>query len=773
MDIRPPHQWIEPQPVTIPPEIAKRLGENSLVAYALALRAIQTWEQAQAFLDPRHYQPTPASELPDLMKGAERVLLAMRNKERIGIWGDFDVDGQTSTTLLVDTLRELGAEVLYHIPVRAQESHGVNLPNLEKMIAQGAKVIVTCDTGITAHDAAEFARAKGVDFIITDHHTLPEILPDAFAVINPQRLPNGHPLKTLPGVGTAYKFAEALYSLAGKPEQAQRHLDLVALGTVADLAVLTGDARYLVQLGLEQLRAPVRLGIKVMLELTETNPDHLSEEHIGFILAPRLNAIGRLGDANPMVEFLTTQDRQKAATYANQLEGLNGERKVLTDQVFQGAQAQIRQDPSLLKDSILVLAHPQWPGGVVGIVASRLVELYHKPAILLTAPAGEAARGSARSIEGINITEAIAAQSSLLLGYGGHPMAAGLAIKPENLPAFRRKINETVSQQMAGKELTAEIQIDAYLDLDQVNLELVEKIDTLAPFGPGNPPLTFAVRNLSMTSAVPIGKSGEHLQVIVEDHNGQTRKIIWWQGADSPLPEGRFDLACTIRASNFRGQREIQMEWLSYRQLEEAAKTAKFNREKIEVFDFRNNADAESILYQAMQNEPVEIWQEGEAISGLPGHARARLQPAPTLAIWTIPPGRRELEDAIQQVQPKRIMIFAHHPGSDEPQAFLVRLAGLIRHAVTTYQGKINLQDLCAATGQREITLITGIRWLAAKGYIRIENQSDHLFQVAEGGVPDTALRTAIEKDLLVLLQETAAFRGYYLRASTDSLINH
>ncbi|MCK4471434.1 MAG: single-stranded-DNA-specific exonuclease RecJ, partial [Anaerolineae bacterium] len=485
-----------------------------------------------------------------------------------------------ATTLLVSTLKELGAAascttvdeaaVTYHIPVRRTESHGLNLPVLKRLIAEGVRLVLTCDTGVTEHEAIAYAQAQGVDMVITDHHDLPSTLPEARAIVNPKMLADAHPLRELPGVGCAYKLAEELYSRASRPGATAQYLDLVALGIVADVAVQIGDTRYLLQRGLEALRHTERLGLRVMMETAELDPARLSEEHIGFVLGPRLNALGRLADANVAVELLTTHDLGRARILATELEGLNARRKLLCNQVFQAAQSQIERDPSLLEHSALVLSHPSWPAGVIGIVASRLAERYHRPTILIAAPPDELGRGSARSIEGCNVTAAIAAQREMLIKFGGHPMAAGLTIDPERIPEFRRALSRTVSEMLpigAGNlhGLRPSLQIDGYLSLGDLSLDLVEDLERLAPFGPGNPPLTLVSRELSLTSHSTVGRTGEHLQLIVEDDEGTDQRVIWWQGAGWPLPQGRFDLAYVVRASDYRGQRDVQVEWVDAR----------------------------------------------------------------------------------------------------------------------------------------------------------------------------------------------------------------
>ncbi|MGZ6346171.1 MAG: single-stranded-DNA-specific exonuclease RecJ, partial [Anaerolineales bacterium] len=447
---------------------------HPLIERTLARRGITTSESAQAFLNPDAYSPSPAAALPGLVSAANRVERAIRSVEQICVWGDFDVDGQTSTTLLVETLRELGGKISYHIPVRELESHGVNIPALKEIIDHGAQLILTCDTGISAVEAAEYAQTRHVDMVITDHHDLPEIIPQAAAIVDPKLMIPDHPLATLSGVGVAYKLAEELFArFPSSGCSAGSLLDLVALGMVADVASLKRDARYLVQKGLATLRHTQRLGLQIMMEMAELDPAALNEEHIGFMLGPRLNALGRLGDANPSVELLTTKDSARARMLATQLENYNAQRQLLCNQVSQAAEAQLKANPALLEDPVLLLGHPAWPGGVVGIVASHLVDRYGKPAILFSTPENRPARGSARSVEGLNITAAIADQKDLVLSFGGHPMAAGVALDRENLPEFKRRLFKTVEEMLGEAEVKqGELQIDAWLALPEITSEL-------------------------------------------------------------------------------------------------------------------------------------------------------------------------------------------------------------------------------------------------------------------------------------------------------------
>lgn len=705
-------------------------------------------------------------------KAAARLERAISRGETIAVWGDFDVDGQTATTLLVSTLRDLDAHVTFHIPVRAVEGHGVNLPALTDLIGRGARVLLTCDTGVDAHEAIDYARQRDVDVIVTDHHDLPATLPSALAIVNPKLLAAGHPLGSLPGVGVAYKLAEALYQQAGRARAVEQYLDLAALGIVADLAVQTGDTRYLVQRGLAALRAAPRLGLLALLETAEINAAWLSEEHIGFELAPRLNALGRLADANLAVEFLTSQDVGRVRVLATMFEGLNNERKRLTDQVFQGALAQIERDPSLLEHAALVLAHADWPAGVIGIVASRLVERYDRPAVLLSAPPGQIARGSARSVEGCDISAAIAAQRDLLAGFGGHPMAAGLSIAPERIPELRRRLSRAVQAQLGALSAQPTLRIDGYLPLAELSLELVADLERLAPFGPGNPPLVLASRGVTLKSASAVGRTREHMQLVVEDEGGTVQRVIWWQGAGWPLPEGRFDLAYSVRASTYRGQRAVQVEWVAARAqplAEPAAVVAP--RPAIQIIDYRGEAQPLALLQGLRRRPEMQVWCEADARRELHGQDRYQLAPGAHLAIWTTPPGFAELQAVLQRVAPHSVYLFAVEPGFDRAELFLPRLAGLVKHALAAHAGHTSVAALAAATAQRESTVRLGLRWLAGRGHVRLVSQQDDSVQLEAGAGQAGPELPAIAAQLREMLEETAAYRRYFAQADPEGVI--
>jgi len=772
--------WVEPAQVAIPAALQAQVGGHPLVARTLVRRGIDAVERARAFLDPDAYQPAAPAEMPGMALAADRLEQAIRRGERICVWGDFDVDGQTATTLLVSALRMLGAQVSYHIPVRAKESHGVNLPVLKQILrpesGQGAELLLTCDTGIRAHAAVEYAREQGVDVIISDHHELPAELPGALAIVNPKLLSETHPLATLPGVGVAYMLAQELYRRQDRQAELEAALDLVALGIVADVALQRGDARYLLQRGLKVLQENHRLGMQALLELADLAPGWLTEEHIAFVIAPRLNALGRLGDANPVVEFFTTQDLTRARVLAQQLHGVNARRKLLTEQVFQGALAQIERDPSLLEHAALVLEHPNWHAGVIGIVASRLVERYNRPAVLISAPPQSIGRGSARSIAGVNITAAIKQQAHLLERFGGHAMAAGLAIEPHNIPAFRQALSHAVSEAFGDMPPEPALTLDGYLPLADLSLDLVADLERLAPFGAGNPPLILVSANLVVKSQAAIGRDQEHLSLVVEDEQGESRQVVWWQGAAAqdlwPLPQGRFDMAYTARSSTFGGQRQVQVEWVDARPIETPGIVVETQPVRIQVQDYRDELYPLPVLEQLRKHNEVQVWCEGQAVAKIGGRRRHELQAGQDLVIWTAPPGPRELAQALQAAGPRRVYLFAVNPGMDQMQPFLKRLAGLVKYAMQNNQGPVSLHELAAATAQRPVAVQVGLRWLQARGFVRLEPADGDRIRLSSGERQVTEDTQPVANRLEALLQESAAFRAYFKQADGETLIN-
>jgi single-stranded-DNA-specific exonuclease len=770
--------WLEPQPVVVSASLQEAVGGHPLVTETLARRGIRTADAARAFLDPDAYTPAPPTDLLDLTTAIDRLHGAIERCERIVVWGDFDADGQTATAVLLETLRTLGADVVFHIPGR-HEGHGLHVKTLEYLIAEGARLFLTCDTGVTAHTAVARANTLGAEVIITDHHVPGQQLPPALAVVNPHRLPMGaqrvttaaHPLYTLTGVGVAFQLAKAL-----EPITAEHTLDLVALGTVADVGMLIGDNRFLVQRGLEALRTTTRPGLQAIYQAANLRSEGLTEEHISFVLGPRLNALGRLADAARGVDLLTTDNHLHARTLATEVEGLNARRQWLTKQVADAALGQIERDPSLLADyQALVLSHTTWPSGIIGIVAGRLAEQFGKPTVLITTPPDQLARGSGRSVSGVDLISALsdcAASSDsapLLASFGGHPGAAGFSIEAEQIPELRSALSRAVAAQVETiPEPT--LAVDAYVELTDLTLDLVKELNRLAPFGPGNPPLTLAVRDLQVLSQATIGRTDEHRRITVEDAHDRTQTIFWWHGTGWPLPQGRFDLALTLRASDYRGQAELQIEWIGARE-REPARIEIQPAPTIKIRDCRTASNQETTLRQLVAEGNVQVWAEGEGPAGVEAHTRCNLVPSPRLVVWTLPPGPHLFQAVLAQVEPEEVILFNHDPGLDEMTAFLNRLAGMVKFALARRGGRIALEAASANLAHRISTLVAGLECLAAQGTIAILERGDKSWRLTEGVENPVPGATDLARaHLRALLDETSAYRDYIRNAPVSSM---
>ncbi len=775
LDEFPRFRWIPAVEVKIDPAVLAACGGSTFLAGILTRRGFTDPAQICGFLNPDAYEPSLPGELPGMADAVARLLHAVEHSERVLVWGDFDVDGQTSTTILVTAFQTVGLDVAYHIPLRESEGHGIHIPTLEQLL-EGINLVVTCDTGISANAAVDYIRSRGADVIITDHHELPKILPaGTIAMVNPHFLPEDHPLATLPGCGVAYKLAQALFAAAQLRRDDSDLLDLTALGLVADVAELRGDARYLLQRGLKVLQSNRRLGLAKLYELIELNPQVINEADISFQLAPRLNAVGRLADANTSVDLFTTQDQARAAFLAQDMEGLNAQRKLLTSQVLQAALQQIEQNPAWLNDPVLVLIHPDWVGGVLGIVASHLVNRFNRPVILLRVNSGGVAAGSARSIPGVNITRAIQTHAGILLSSGGHPMAAGLSLPAELVPEFRQMLAHTIRAMVTEATLEeAVLEIDGSLSVAMAaDFALhpdneIAALDQLAPFGQGNPAPVFVMERVCVQDSLLIGKTREHWLLNVADAVGAQAKVFWWQAADQSPPEGWFDLAVTARITDWRGEKQLQLEWMDALPLPDTVQ-AELPVINIQYLDYRQEHDPFTILEGLQASRNMQVWSEGVSRDQSQGDPRMELTPADDLVIWTAPPGGAEIQEVIDRVKPRRVFLFCVDPGLDSARPFTQRLFALLRGKTFCQSQPVSLEKLAAATAQKSETVVVGLKYLEAAGFLCIEKLAEGSLTYSVAEKPTATLRVREFEQMLVrMLKETAAFRDDLAHASLD-----
>ncbi len=552
------------------PKLSERISEHlrisPITAQVLINRGLDSEPEAKAFLESTLFDlPSPF-----LMKGMEsavdRLRTAIERREKIAIYGDYDVDGITSTAILYSFLTKIGADVVYYNPERLTEGYGINTGAVEKLARLGVSLIVSGDCGITAHREVEEAKGLGVDFIVTDHHRPPDTLPDAIAILNPLQPHCRYPGKEIAGVGVIFNLVIALRRVlreagffGGKEPNLGDYLDLVALGTVADCASLTNVNRIFVKEGIRRMIKPHRPGIRALKEISGLSGEITSAD-IGFRLGPRVNASGRLASARAAVELLVTSDLGRARNLAQVLNAENARRQAIEADILSEAISLIEANEELKRSPAIVLSSAQWHPGVIGIAASRLAESYHRPVVLIALGDEGMGKGSGRGIEGLDLYGALSQCRELFTEFGGHELAVGFSIREEHIDRFRAILNEAVSS--IENDYSPKIEIDCEVALSEVDEELIDELERLAPFGIGNPGPVFIVRSLSVLSWRVL--RDKHLGLVVGDGERELN-AIWFNAGGDALVKGAGEGVSMVFTPEFNfwgGERELRLKVL-------------------------------------------------------------------------------------------------------------------------------------------------------------------------------------------------------------------
>ncbi len=571
--------------------LGHELGVSPLVAGILLNRGIKDAGAAREFLygsaEPFH----DPFLMKDMAKSVDRIWQGIDNHERITVYGDYDVDGISASSLLYLFLKDCGADVNTYIPERKSEGYGLNIDALNNLYAAGTTLVVTVDCGISA--VKEIAGAPaGLDIIVTDHHTPPEVLPKAYALVNPHQKDCNYPFEHLSGVGVAFKLCQALYKKSHPAEPLwDGNTEFVALGTVADIVPLWGENRALVKQGLKRMETTANVGLKALMEKSRCPEKDISSENIGFILAPRLNAVGRLEHAQLAVELLTAQDRARADEIAEALNEENALRQKISRDIFLDAEAMLAKEEHI--GTAIVLAKEGWHAGVIGIVASRLVDKYHLPTILISID-GDVAKGSCRSIPKLDLYRAISANSDLLVQFGGHHQAAGLTIKTDNIEEFKRRFVETVAQTLKPDDYLPVLDVDMLVDKDYVlDVPLLHELKLLEPYGSSNPAPLFAFKNAAVRYAKVFGAENNHLRFSAV-YGGQPYQCLMWGGADiypCMYNGAEPDLVFMPKINVWQERESVNLQVVDFAQ-------------KLTVFDYRHERmDKQAFIKRLLQTE--------------------------------------------------------------------------------------------------------------------------------------------------------------------------
>lgn len=545
-------------------KLINETGISYLLSSALVSRGIKDSENASKFLKPDLKDLHDPFLLPDMDKAVDRIIKAVSNGEKVVLYGDYDADGVTGISILYDFLLGLGGKVDYYIPDRLEEGYGLSVEALGLLIDKGAELIVTVDCGITAIEEAAFAREKGIDMVITDHHECKGGLPDAHAIVNPCKPGCRYPFKELAGVGVVFKLINAICMKLSLGDLHLRYLDLVAVGTIADIVPLKDENRVIAKYGLDMIPSSSNTGLRALLNKSGLEGKAIGSFEVGYIIGPRINAAGRTGDATEAVKLFTTGDVAEALGIAEELEKANILRQGIEQTIYNQAIEIIESQIDIEQEKFIVAAKERWHHGVIGIVASRITERYYKPCILISID-GDMGTGSGRSVESFNIFNALKYCEDLLEKYGGHELAAGLRIRRESINEFRRQINEYANRVMVGETLIPKIRIDAYVDDGrELNLESAKELELLAPFGPGNPVPVFGFRDVGISEVRGVGSNSKHLKLKLDSEGLKLDAIGFNMGSAAGfLQEGdTLDVAARIELNCWNSTTCVQLNLL-------------------------------------------------------------------------------------------------------------------------------------------------------------------------------------------------------------------
>ncbi len=749
--------------------LVRELKIPVLVAEMLARRGFEDVHEVREFLYPSREMLLGKIALPEIEIAADRLLEARNTKEKVVIWGDFDADGQTSTALLYDAFVELGINVDWYVPNRFGEGHGLNEEGLSGLAKEGASLIVTCDCGSVDVEQVAFGKSIGLEFIITDHHILSEVRPDALALVNPQCVDADHPSNVLCGVGVAYKLVCLMFEKEGRPEP-EEYLDLVALGTIADVAALTGENRFLVIEGLDRMKSDPRPGIKALMMLAKVQNSPVPDtEGVGFFIAPRLNAVGRLAHAKLGVELLITKTQAEAEAMIGEFERYNQQRKSISADL----EIEVEQSISMLGDfenvRSFVLCGENWHAGVTGIVAGRIAERYQRPTALVSIGEDNIGRASARSVEGVHLEKAIMANSDLLLGGGGHAAAAGFHLAIENIEAFTKGLEHQVKQQLDGRIPKPFILIEDWIEIGDINPQWLSNVFKLAPFGQANPSPVWGAKEVRLMNPIPFGKEKDHTRFQVVGQDGSSIEAIWWRTTVSEFPNYPLDVAFKVEPDLYRGGMTPKM---VVRALRASGSKKEIPAEEFlpDFHDYRLSDKRDSILKElkARLGENLEIWNEGEVLVEH-GRSRKELRGEKHLAIWSSPPNSDVARRVIREHRPPHIYVLTPGLNSkwDVKEALL--LTRLFLAKVVTKEGELNIEGLAEKSGLTIDLVKSLLLDLRDSGQITWTEEKGRIF-ISKPEIK-TSDAIQISDRSRYLISEVASYRRLFSKLNLNKLL--
>lgn len=770
--------------------------DKSLIKRLLYSRGVKTDEEIHEFLNPLEVKLTHPKAFLDMEKAVERISSAISNNEKIVIYGDFDADGVTSTSLLYKTLTFLGANVSYFIPDREKEGHGFDTKALVKlMTALKPKLIISVDCGISDVEPVSFIKSFKIDVIITDHHEAPEVLPDAFAIINP-KAPNAldeylsakqiNSLASLAGVGVAFKLAQALLEKYNRLEFIPEILPFVAVGTVADVVPLVGENRYFVTKGIELIKSGKHYGLKRLLEAAGCSLDKgLTAETIAFVVAPRINASGRLDTVEEAIKLLISDNHQEIEMAIVNLNEFNKVRQTLCQEVFAQADDMVQREGN--RNPAIVLFNSKWHVGIIGIVASKLVEKYYKPVFLMTySEETKQIKCSARSIEGVHLYEVISAIGDMLDGFGGHSLAAGLSFSPDKTPfkSVKEQLNRIVKEVTNGKVLKPFINIDLELEPEDISVNLVEELSKLEPYGASNPSPVFVLNNCTLIQKKLMGDNKNHLRLVVQNKD-KNFTCVRWQNGDVSLSAGdSLDIAFHPQINEFQGQVSVQLiiDDIHSPNLKEEIVPVSGG---IKLYDHRKKTDILPLVEDYVKGSKlnIKVFAENKRICDeLSNYKtlysrivnRENLEHCDSLMFFDYPADRDSFESIIREASPDSIHFMNYNIKYFDDKEFLKTISGMLKFACHNNNGKVELLR-CASFLGKSVQLVRSFLDLLEKcSVISISERNEKFYtvQISDGADMTAVLHNPEYGEILNLAEDCELFQKSLLEDDISDIDN-
>ena len=723
--------------------------KKSIVDRLLEVRGITGEDAKREFLHPLEITLTHPNAFCDMKNAVDRIVNAIDSKENIMIYGDFDADGVTSTSVLMRTFSFLGGVVDYYIPDRDTEGHGLNSKALVKLMAQKKpKLIITVDNGISSVEEVKFINSFGRDVIITDHHEAPEEMPPAYAILNPKAMNSLDEkltalqieyLTSLAGVGVAFKLAQGVLEHYNKLEFSYELLPYVAVGTVADIVPLIGENRYFVTKGIELIAQGRHYGLKRMLEMAGINPESgLTSEQIGFTIAPRINASGRIDNVDVALKLMISDNKQEIEMALISLENFNKIRQEMVSQTF--AQADEMWQATGMKDNAIVLYHKDWHVGIIGIVAAKFVEKYYKPTFIMNySPENKLFRCSARGIKELNLYDILTNISQYLQNYGGHKMAAGFAFSEEetSFEDIKKALNSTVDEMLGGIKPTPSLDIDLELTIDDLDISLIEEISKLEPFGASNPSPTFVLKDLILKQKKLMGSTKDHLKLIIDTPNGAI-DCVWWSKGDIPLIAGdKMDIAFAPQLNTFNGVTNIQ---LVIKDIHSDA-LADNDKSQIKIYDDRKKTNILPQVNDYIKNTKfgVSVFVEDRLIiEALKPYSditkcivnRNTANKNDILMFFDYPCAEYVYDKIIQTTCAGAIHYMNYQNYTPDISGTIKNFASMIRYCCNNQNGCFAISRAAAALGITDETVELLLEIYADAGMIRIKSKDEDKYQI-------------------------------------------